>query len=123
MGADAYPIPSATALKPSALERNETGWASLQPAAANAVVSSSREPTNPMLIKSEGAEVAADMRLGDLFDSVGVTEVVLTVEEKFGFAIPDEVLWPDLLDASIEGIAAYIDGRLPRPLLTAPSAG
>ena len=74
------------------------------------------------LIGGMAGEVAADTRVGHLFDTAGVTEFVMTVEEQFGITIPDEVLWPDLLDASIEEFAAYIDGRLPRPL-TPPSAG
>lgn len=46
-----------------------------------------------------------------IVDSLGVMELVLFIEEKFGVKVKDEELTPDNFD-SVNKLAGYIQGRL-----------
>lgn len=46
-----------------------------------------------------------------IIDSLGVMELVLFIEEKFGVKVKDEELTPDNFD-SVNKLASYIQGRL-----------
>lgn len=46
-----------------------------------------------------------------ILDSMGVLELILFIEERFGFKIPDEDTLPENLD-SIDNIVRYVTRRL-----------
>jgi acyl carrier protein len=47
----------------------------------------------------------------EMIDSTGVLELVLFIEETFGFAVEDEEIVPENLD-SINRVIAYVQSRL-----------
>lgn len=47
-----------------------------------------------------------------VLDSMGVLELIMFIEERFGVNVPDEDTLPENLD-SVERITAYVRGRLP----------
>jgi acyl carrier protein len=61
----------------------------------------------------DGADLAGDASLTQqgVLDSMGVLELIMFVEERFGVKIPDEDTLPENLD-SVDRIVAYVQGRL-----------
>lgn len=45
-----------------------------------------------------------------VLDSMGVLELVMFIEERFGISVPDEDTVPENLD-TVERIVRYVDGR------------
>ena len=58
-------------------------------------------------------ELADDASLtqSGVLDSMGVLELIMFLEEKFGLQVPDEEALPENLD-SIDRIVRYVSGRL-----------
>lgn len=65
------------------------------------------------ILDEGGAGVGADESLtqAGVLDSMGVLELIMFIEERFGLSVPDEDTLPENLD-SIERIAGYISRRL-----------
>jgi acyl carrier protein len=51
-----------------------------------------------------------DLLAADLIDSLGITELVGFVEERFGIKVADEDLTPDNF-RSVDAIAAFVDRK------------
>ena len=49
----------------------------------------------------------------DIIDSTGVLELVLFIEQTFGFPVEDEEIVPENLD-SVNRLVAYIQSKLPK---------
>lgn len=63
----------------------------------------------------DGDDLAGDASLTQqgVLDSMGVLELIMFVEERFGVKIPDEDTLPENLD-SVDRIVRYVQGRLDR---------
>ncbi len=61
----------------------------------------------------DGDDLAGDASLTQqgVLDSMGVLELIMFVEERFGVKIPDEDTLPENLD-SVDRIVGYVQGRL-----------
>ena len=61
----------------------------------------------------DGQEIASDVSLTQqgVLDSMGVLELIMFIEERFGVKVPDEDTLPENLD-SIAHIVRYVQGRL-----------
>ena len=61
----------------------------------------------------DGDDLAGDASLTQqgVLDSMGVLELIMFVEERFGVKIPDEDTLPENLD-SVDRIVRYVQGRL-----------
>ena len=61
----------------------------------------------------DGDDLAGDASLTQqgVLDSMGVLELIMFVEERFGVKIPDEDTLPENLD-SVDRIVRYVEGRL-----------
>jgi len=63
-------------------------------------------------IVTNGELGASDSLTGNgVLDSMGVLELIMFVEERFGVKVPDEDTLPEYLD-SIERIVGYLERRL-----------
>ena len=64
----------------------------------------------------DGEELEGDASLtGEgVLDSMGVLELIMFVEERFGFKVPDEDTLPENFD-SIDRIVRYLDERVAAP--------
>lgn len=65
------------------------------------------------ILDDGGAGLGADESLtqAGVLDSMGVLELIMFVEERFGVTIPDEDTLPENLD-SVSRIVAYVERRL-----------
>lgn len=54
---------------------------------------------------------AESLTQSGVLDSMGVLELVMFIEERFGVSVPDEDTIPENLD-SVDRIVRYVDGRL-----------
>lgn len=65
------------------------------------------------ILDDGGAGVGADESLtqSGVLDSMGVLELIMFIEERFGLSVPDEDALPENLD-SINRITAYVSRRL-----------
>ncbi len=54
---------------------------------------------------------ATSLTQAGVLDSMGVLEMVMFIEERFGVGVPDDDTVPENLD-SVDRIVRYIDGRL-----------
>lgn len=65
------------------------------------------------ILDDGGAGLAPDESLtqAGVLDSMGVLELIMFIEQRFGFSIPDEDTLPENLD-SVARIVAYVRGRL-----------
>lgn len=65
------------------------------------------------ILDDGGAGLGADESLthAGVLDSMGVLELIMFVEERFGVTIPDEDTLPENLD-SVARIVAYVERRL-----------
>lgn len=65
------------------------------------------------ILDDAGAGLGADESLtqAGVLDSMGVLELIMFIEERFGVSIPDEDTLPENLD-SVNRIVAYVSGRL-----------
>jgi acyl carrier protein len=61
----------------------------------------------------DGDDLPGDASLTQhgVLDSMGVLELIMFVEERFGVKIPDEDTLPEHLD-SVDRIVRYVEGRL-----------
>ena len=66
-----------------------------------------------LLYRRNGNTLGDDTSMLDegIVDSTGVLELVLYVEEEFGFEVDDEDITPDNFD-TLNCLAAYIQGKL-----------
>jgi acyl carrier protein len=64
----------------------------------------------------DGEELEGDASLtGEgVLDSMGVLELIMFVEERFGYKVPDEDTLPENFD-SIDRIVRYLDERVAAP--------
>ncbi len=65
------------------------------------------------ILDDGGAGIAADQSLtqAGVLDSMGVLELIMFIEERFGVTIPDEDTLPENLD-SVRRITTYLTSRL-----------
>ncbi len=65
------------------------------------------------ILDDGGAGLGADDSLTQaaVLDSMGVLELIMFIEERFGVSVPDEDTLPENLD-SVARIVAYVGGRL-----------
>lgn len=59
----------------------------------------------------KGLERDESLTQSGVLDSMGVLELIMFIEEKFGVAIPEEDTLPENLD-SIERVVSYVSNRL-----------
>jgi acyl carrier protein len=61
----------------------------------------------------DGEELAGDASLTrqGVLDSMGVLELIMFIEERYGLDVPDEDTLPENLD-SVDRIVRYLHGRL-----------
>lgn len=57
---------------------------------------------------------AVSLTQSGVLDSMGVLELVMFIEERFGVTVPDEDTTPENLD-TVDRIVHYVDGRLASP--------
>lgn len=64
----------------------------------------------------DGEDLAGDASLTQhgVLDSMGVLELIMFVEERFGVQVPDEDTLPENLD-SVDRIVGYVQRRLDAP--------
>jgi acyl carrier protein len=53
----------------------------------------------------------ASLTQAGVLDSMGVLELIMFIEERFGIRVPDEDALPEHLDA-VDRIVRYVEGRL-----------
>lgn len=65
------------------------------------------------ILDDQAGELAGDASLtqAGVLDSMGVLELIMFIEERFGIKVPDEDTLPENLD-SIDRIVRYLGGRL-----------
>lgn len=65
------------------------------------------------ILDNEGADIDSNESLtqAGVLDSMGVLELIMFIEERFGVAIPDEDTLPENLD-SVSRIVTYVSKRL-----------
>lgn len=65
------------------------------------------------ILDDQAGELAGDASLtqAGVLDSMGVLELIMFIEERFGIQVPDEDTLPENLD-SIDRIVRYLGGRL-----------
>lgn len=65
------------------------------------------------ILDDGGAGLAVDESLTEsgVLDSMGVLELITFIEERYGFAVPDEDTLPENLD-SVERLVNYVARRL-----------
>lgn len=65
------------------------------------------------ILDDQAGELAGDASLtqAGVLDSMGVLELIMFIEERFGIKVPDEDTLPENLD-SIDRIVRYLSGRL-----------
>lgn len=65
------------------------------------------------ILDDDGATLAADQSLTEagVLDSMGVLELIMFIEERFGVTVPDEDTLPENLD-SVARIVNYVERRL-----------
>lgn len=68
------------------------------------------------IMDEDGDELERDTSLtqSGVLDSMGVLELIMFIEERFGIEVPDEDTLPENLD-SVERIAGYVRSRLETP--------
>jgi len=66
------------------------------------------------ILDGEHLEADASLTRRGVLDSMGVLELIMFVEERFGVKVPDEDTVPENFD-SIERIVRYLDARLAVP--------
>ena len=66
------------------------------------------------ILDGERLEADASLTRRGVLDSMGVLELIMFVEERFGVKVPDEDTVPENFD-SIERIVRYLDERLAVP--------
>lgn len=64
------------------------------------------------MLQADADELAADTSLtaSGVIDSMGVLELIMFLEERFGLTVPDEDAVPEHLD-SVAGIVRYVELR------------
>lgn len=65
------------------------------------------------ILDEDADEIGRDESLtgSGVLDSMGVLELIMFIEERFGVEVPDEDTLPENLD-SVGRIADYVEGRL-----------
>ena len=65
------------------------------------------------ILDDDGATLAADQSLTEagVLDSMGVLELIMFIEERYGVTVPDEDTLPENLD-SVARIVNYVERRL-----------
>ena len=66
------------------------------------------------ILDGEVLEGDASLTGEGVLDSMGVLELIMFVEERFGFKVPDEDTLPENFD-SIDRIVRYLDQRVAAP--------
>jgi acyl carrier protein len=66
------------------------------------------------ILDGEDLEGDASLTGEGVLDSMGVLELIMFVEERFGFKVPDEDTLPENFD-SIDRIVRYLDQRVTAP--------
>jgi acyl carrier protein len=66
------------------------------------------------ILDGEDLEGDASLTGEGVLDSMGVLELIMFVEERFGFKVPDEDTLPENFD-SIDRIVRYLDERVAAP--------
>ena len=66
------------------------------------------------ILDGEVLEGDASLTGEGVLDSMGVLELIMFVEERFGFKVPDEDTLPENFD-SIDRIVRYLDERVAAP--------
>jgi acyl carrier protein len=67
------------------------------------------------ILAGDAASLPGDASLtqAGVLDSMGVLELIMFIEERFGVRVPDEDALPEHLDA-VDRIVRYVEGRLPQ---------
>jgi acyl carrier protein len=65
------------------------------------------------ILDSSDGQLPGDASLtqGGVIDSMGVLELIMFIEERYGLTVPDEDTLPENLD-SVDRIVRYVHGRL-----------
>lgn len=65
------------------------------------------------ILDGQAGDLAGDASLTrhGVLDSMGVLELIMFLEQRFGLKVPDEDALPENLD-SVDAIVRYVDGRL-----------
>jgi acyl carrier protein len=66
------------------------------------------------ILDGEDLEGDASLSGEGVLDSMGVLELIMFVEERFGYKVPDEDTLPENFD-SIDRIVRYLDQRVTAP--------
>lgn len=67
--------------------------------------------TDNFILDGDGLAGDASLTQQGVLDSMGVLELIMFVEERFGVKVPDEDTLPENLD-SVDRIVRYVQGRL-----------
>jgi acyl carrier protein len=67
--------------------------------------------TENFILDGDDLAVDASLTQQGVLDSMGVLELIMFVEERFGVTVPDEDTLPENLD-SVERIVGYVQRRL-----------
>jgi acyl carrier protein len=89
---------------------DQSGDESSEPAQAQAQANDSRAQLRNYIVGNFFVDVQYGTSLvrGGVLDSTGIYEVIMHVEETYGFTIPPEDMTPDNFD-TIDAMAAYIE--------------
>jgi acyl carrier protein len=63
------------------------------------------------ILDAETLASDASLTQSGVLDSMGVLELIMFIEQRFGLTVPDDQALPENLD-SVERIARYVRGRL-----------